>query len=262
MNSKLGYTAFIRVVNETIPVIGLRSLGGGLGRGFGSLVIIYGGSKEENFRFKVSDSLGDKLASLGFNVYCFDFRSNLDYSRFNEFGLYDRLEDAREVVRWVLEIEKAPISLMGVSMGGSIAITLASELGHKIKNLFLVAPAAYHRDAMKPEVKFGPQFSEAIGKGKSEENWHESNSFEEAKDVWANSLILQFQEDQVVKRQILLDYWHNIGIRASNQSQNIRFRPLEGSHNGTYTDPQRQEDMIRAIRDFLTLPSRVFTTHT
>lgn len=254
MSIEVIYSVFIKVVNETIPVIGLRSFVGGSGEKRGGVVVIYGGSTEENFRFTVSDFLGEKLAGLGFDVYCFDFRSNLDASRFYEFGLYDWLLDAREVVKWVLEKEKSPISLMGISMGGPLAVTIASELGDKIKNLFLIAPAAYHRDAMKPGVKFGPQFSKIIGKGKLEETWHETNSFEESKDVCANSLILQFREDQIVPRQILIDYWHNIGSRA-NRRQNIRLTTLEGLHNGIYTNSQRQKDIIVAVRNFLALPS-------
>lgn len=240
------------LVNRVIPVIGLRSLAAGLNSERGSVVIIYGGSKDENFRFRVADSLGEKLVGLDFNVYCFDFRSNLDAGRFYEFGLYDRLCDAREVVCRVLETEKAPLSLMGVSMGGPLAVSIASELGDKIKNLFLIAPAAYHSDAMKPEVKFGSQFSEAIGKGKPEENWHNSNSLEEIKNVCTNILVIKFREDEVTILQPKA-YFDNIGPQAT-RTRNVRMVILEGPHNGTFTLPQRQEDIIGAIRDFLALP--------
>lgn len=235
-----------------VPVIGLRSLADGSSGKHGNIVVIYGGVKEENFRFKVAESLGKKLAGLDFNVYCFDFRSNLDISRFNEFGLHDRLEDAREVVSWVLESEKAPLSLLGVSMGGPLAVAIAAELGDKIKNLFLVAPAAYHRDAMKPEVKFGPRFSEII---REPESWRESDSFKEIKGICANILVIQFRQDDVVPFQPKI-YFDNIGPEAA-WSRNVRLDILEGPHNGTYIPSQRQEDIAGAIRDFLALPLNI-----
>ena len=252
MDSQIRSMSF-PLVNGIIPVIGLRSIIDGSSGKHGATVIIYGGSKEENFRFTVADSLGEKLASLDFNIYCFDFRSNLDASRFHEFGLFDRLEDVREVVRWVLETEKAPLSLLGVSMGGPLAVTIAAELGDKIKNLFLVAPAAYHRDAMKPEVKFGEQFSEIIGKGKSEETWRDSNSLEEIKNICTNILVIKFREDEVTKYQPKA-YFDSIGPQAT-RTRNVRMVTLEGPHNGTYVPSQRQEDIAGAIRAFLALPS-------
>lgn len=242
------------LVNGVIPVIRLRSSSEDSNRG--NLVIIYGGTKDENYRFRTS-AFGGKLACLGFNVFCFDFRSNLDASRFEEFGLYDRLNDSREVVLWVRDNQGGPLSLLGVSMGGSLAVNIAAELGKKVKNLFLVAPAAYHREAMKPEVKFGPQFSEIIREPRS---WHNSNSFEEAKKISANTLIIQFRDDQIVPKQIPMDYWRNVG--AKSQDQNIRLTVLDGGHkgkNGTSSiiNPERQDDIVRAIQEFLALPPLV-----
>ncbi|TSC89939.1 MAG: hypothetical protein G01um10142_499 [Parcubacteria group bacterium Gr01-1014_2] len=236
------------LVNE-VPVIRLRSTAENLNRG--NLVVIYGGTKEANFRFTVAGSLGEKLADLYFNVYCFDFRSNLVADRFYEFGLYDRLCDAREVVQWVLETQKAPLSLMGLSMGGPLAVTIASELGDKIKNLFLVAPAAYHREAMKPEVKFGPQFSEII-RGNGNCSWKETDSFEEAKRVSASTLIVEFRKDETIPHEIPMSYWRNVGGKL-RPGQEVRLHTLEGGHTFD-APPQRQEDIIGAIREFLALP--------
>lgn len=245
MNSD--YTVFIRMENDVIPMIGLRS--GGSCR-HGSLVIIYGGSKEENFRFKVAGFLGSKLAELGFRVYCFDFRSNLCASRFHKFGLYDRLQDAREVVRWILKWERTPLSLMGISMGGPLAVTIAAELKEKVRNLFLIAPAAYAREVMNPEMKFGPQFSKII---RGPESWRKTDSFEEAKCVLSHTLIIQFLDDRVVPRQVLLDYRHSVGEKAS-RDQFIRLATIDGPHNETYLNSQRHDDIIGRIRDFIALP--------
>ncbi|OHB17635.1 MAG: hypothetical protein A2734_00215 [Parcubacteria group bacterium RIFCSPHIGHO2_01_FULL_40_30] len=250
---RANYAASVRVENETIPVIKLWYLFGGFhrGRGFGSIVIIYGGSKNENLRMVVANSLGVRLVDLGFNVYCFDFRSNLDASRFDEFGLYDRLEDAREVVKWILDSTRSPVSLMGVSMGGPLAVAIASEFGCKIKNLFLVAPAAYTHKAMKPEVKFGPRFRKIIRKP---ESWHETASFKEARKVSASTLVIKFDKDKVVPDEIPTAYFQNIGQETELGSLHVELKSLEGPHSGTFTNSQRQKDIIRAIREFLALP--------
>ena len=232
---------------NVIPVIRLRSTAEDSNRG--NLMIIYGGIKEENFRFTVT-MLGGKLASLGFNVFCFDFRSNLDSSKFEKFGLCDRLDDAREVALWVRDNQGGPFSLLGLSMGGPLAVRVASELGEKVKNLFLVAPAAYHREAMKPEVKFGPRFKEIIS---VPESWRETDSFEEIKGICTNILVIKFRDDDVTPQQPKI-YFDNIGSKATLTRQ-VRLVILEGGHNGTYTHPQRQEEIIGAIRDFLALPS-------
>jgi dienelactone hydrolase len=255
MISLIDYTAFVKVGNETVPVIGLRSV---CFRGErGSVVIIYGGgsdASDENLRFTVADSLGVKLVELGFNVYCFDFRSNLDISRFNKFGLYDRYEDVREVIRWVLEVEKTQLSLVGVSMGGPLAVKAALEFSGRVKDLFLIAPAAYHRDAMKPEVKFGPDFSGAIGKGKPEEKWRESDSFDEISSIKADTgvLVIKFRDDKIITKQPDV-YFDNISSRSFFERP-VRLDILEGPHNGNFTNPERQKDIVRAIRQFLALP--------
>lgn len=230
--------------NGNIPVIEMHCLNGL--RVPPGLVIIYGGSTRVNFRHRVADCIGEGLVKLGFTVFCFDFRSNLDEDRFHEFGLWDRLEDAREVVNRIMESENAPFSLMGMSMGGPLAVTLAAELGKRVKNLFLVAPAAYSREVMDPTVKFGPRFTEIL---RRPDSWRETASFEEAKIVKADTLVLRFTQDDVVPKEIPVLYASAIS-GMKREGQKVELVKLSGPHNGSFDNYARQIQIVEAVAKF------------
>src|SRR3989344_2643737 len=132
------------IVGNGIPVTTIKPLKNERPQ---ELLIIYGGSTKKNFRRVVKEKWGEELARRGFTVHCFDFRSNLPDHDFYQFGLWDRRSDAFSVALWLLNRKKNPLTLVGGSMGGHLAVEIASFFGNffpsHVANLVLVAPAAY-----------------------------------------------------------------------------------------------------------------------
>ncbi len=74
-------------------------------------------------------SLGCDLRACGFNVLLFDFRGcGRSGGRFTTIG-YEEPRDALAAVRWLQGRlgAQAPIGLLGISMGGSVALTVAGQ---------------------------------------------------------------------------------------------------------------------------------------
>lgn len=249
-----------QVIQNGIPITTLRPLGNELPH---ELVVIYGGSTDKNFRQVVREKWGEELARRGFTVHCFDFRSNLPGEDFYKFGLWNRLWDASLAVNWLLSSaqKKYPLTLVGVSMGGHLAVHLSEELGDRLANLILVAPAAYHHDALRPGLKFSSKPKEGEEPGEFTKillrphGWKESKIFETAKNIQARSLIIHFFGDKVVN-DIPLRYWDVICLNHSKSRRNTVAVGYPGGHGGTFTDPARIKFILDEIAGFLTGPSQ------
>lgn len=95
------------------------------GPGRPGLVLCHGYQRalEETF------PLGCDLRAQGFNVLLFDFRGcGRSGGRFTTIG-YEEPRDALAAVRWLQERlgAETPIGLLGISMGGAVALTVAAE---------------------------------------------------------------------------------------------------------------------------------------
>lgn len=257
-----GVSILESIVGNEIPVTTLKPLQNERPH---ELVILYGGSPDKNFRRVVQEKWGEELARRGLIVYCFDFRSNLPDKDFYRFGLWDRLLDATMVVSWLLQKNKRPLTLVGVSMGGHLAVQLAAQLGDGLANLILVAPAAYHHDALRPSLKFSPKPRENEGPGEftrillrpngcPEGCWKEGKVFEMAEDVRARTLIIHFFHDDVVNG-IPLKYWDVMGRRYPESRKNVVIQGSPGGHAGMFTEPNKIRHILDEISSFLSGPS-------
>lgn len=256
------------MVAGAIPLVTICPVVGGL---LHELLVIYGGTKEKDFRKVVKVNWAEELASLGYQVYCFDFRSNLAED-FYQFGLFDRIMDTARVTNWLLNRPfKYPLTLVGVSMGGHIATQLAGELGNKIANLILVAPAAYHDKAVQPNVKFSPpetwkdnnnpagKFTRII-KGYVEDGdltgryfpggWKESSVFSMARRVTVPTLVIRFTQDEVAG-EVPHVYFESFLRRGADFDGLSRMVVRPGGHGGTFTDPERIEFLLKEIVNFI-----------
>jgi len=217
------------------------------------ILIFYGGTMAAGFRNIVCSSLGYVLAQAGFTVYCFDFRSNIWGKDYADFGLHDRLEDAREVFGWLKSKELVPLSILGVSMGGPLAVTVAAENGTTVSNLFLVAPAAYHPDACRPDVKFGPALSEII---RRPDRWRESPAFKLAEMVTADTLIFGFRDEEVIPFGVIWRYFNGFkNHRMSGKPTRQKVEILPGGHRGSFSDKERIELIASSVSKFVDLRS-------
>lgn len=248
-----------------IPILTLRPDDKKAERGQ-RILIIYGGSEKENQRQKIAGFWGKTLTDCGFILHCFDFRSNLSRKRFKEFGLYDRLEDVREVFRWLRSASSGsaggypayqmPLSVMGVSMGGYLAALLAAENPFLMHSLILVAPAAYHDQACQPGVCFGPAFRQAISE--PEFGWRNCGAFERARYIAADCLLVAYENDEIVPREIPDAYHRNIHaarnkvLRAHGYPEYVsRYEVLPGfTHRGTFDNAVKRKRITRILCDF------------
>ena len=181
-------------VRGTIPVSSLLPLGRVPKR---NILVVYGGSREYNFRHKIKPVFGESLAHLGHAVHLFDFRSNTPGNIFNQHSLFDRYLDTRAVYEWLVGesgYNQCPTTVIGVSMGGPLAIRLAEQFP-AIQELILIAPAAYSRFVFNRGVRFGPRFKKIINLPVS---WITSQSFAELQRVGAPVLLIIYLRDNVI----------------------------------------------------------------
>lgn len=229
-----------------LPVMTIKPLKP-LGR---RIMIIYGGSRDKDFRMTIRPLMGCTLASWGYTVHCFDFRSNLSEENFYDYGLYDRLTDSGAVLKWLLEkspLRDQPLSLMGVSMGGPIAIRLVQLNEPQLESLSLIAPAAYDWLADRYWVKFGDQFKEIIS---VRESWRQSESFLLLKTTKLPVQLTGFRDDEVVSYEIFSAYVSALCSRR--QSKLLVLHLMQGfGHEGNFTDPEKVNKVVSSTADFL-----------
>jgi pimeloyl-ACP methyl ester carboxylesterase len=218
------------------------------------LLIIYGGTKEQDFRQVVRKEWGEPLAGRGFSVHCFDFQSNLPVNNFYDFGLWDRTLDATKALDWLLTRPYGnPMTLIGVSMGGHIATQLAGDFGDSIANLILVAPAAYPDEAIRPGLKFSPtvdgEFTRIL---RRPDGWRESSIFTLARQsVRARPYVIAFQQDEVVGEVPFAYFEHFVRGEAETGRPSAQLTTLAGGHAGIFTDPERIKLILGHIFNFL-----------
>lgn len=215
------------------------------------LLFVYGGAMDKQYHSLVRDTIGQDLACLGIVGYYFDFRSNLPDAAEGQFGLYDRLEDAKAAFNRVIQeddgrISHLPLSVLGLSMGGYLAARIASEYPEMIKNLILIAPGAYCDEACQPDVKFGSRFSEIIRKWQS---WRTSSIFWEVAKIRANVLMISFADDLVTPEEIARRY--HVGFLKSDEIR-VRHESIPGfGHGRTLVDNKKRAKVVNIISKFL-----------
>lgn len=253
LQRETSFSHWERIIERGVPLITLKPIAEKIPQ---EILIIYGGSREAGFRKVVKKKWAENLVHRGFTVHCFDFRSNVEGNDFYQFGLWDRLIDTQIVINQLMQqMFRDPLTLVGVSMGGHIATQIASELGNRLANLVLVAPAAYHDTAIRPGLKFSPpgtaedhhdprgEFTRIL---QQSEKWRESSIFSLAQQVKACPLIIYYLRDEVVG-EVPLKYLTSF-LRGGLSPE---FTTIDRDHRGSFTHPQKIKLVLDHITDFL-----------
>mgnify|MGYP005646248221 CR=1 FL=1 len=109
------------------------------------VVMIHGftGNRIENSRLFVE--ISRSLCAAGVASLRFDLRGHGEGpGGFEDFDIEQAIRDAEEVVRWVLRhpsFKTSALGLLGLSMGGYIAIEVASRKPRELRALALLSPA-------------------------------------------------------------------------------------------------------------------------
>lgn len=219
-----------------------------------ALLIIYGGSKNFSRRL-INQYFAKEFPAHDITVFTFDFRGMFENSvPFCETGLHTRIEDASEVVELVLQDRKpSNISILGISMGGYIAVHLTK---YNPKNLILVAPAAYDKNIIENQINFkDPErnFTNAIRKTNS---WHNSDVFPILRDYNGSLLIVRFENDEIVPDRILLSMFCAANTGQTRDNSLITLK--EYNHGKMFCPPntKKQKKITNTVINWM-LDNRV-----
>ena len=220
----------------------------------GTLLLVYGGSGKPNFRHKTR-LLAEPIALLGFRVIAFDYRSNTEGANFYAFGIHDRIEDTKRAIEHMKVLGEPPFSILGLSMGGHIAVRAVAETddGNLFENVILIAPAAYPEEATKPGVLFGrePGMLQSIIKQPDGKAWLTTDAFRSAEKINANLLVVKYLEDKIIPRDVPGLYYRSFGSTLKKSSKwHKKIIDLPGEHQGTLTDPKRIGLLVEEIDSF------------
>lgn len=208
------------------------------------ILILYGGSPVPNFRY-LTREIGNELALEGrYRSFCPEYRSNILGNRFEDFGMHDRIEDAAQSFEHIRTDDRYaiyPLSVVAVSMGAPIAIAAAARTKQEIRNLILIAPAAYDKHLSDPRAKFGsPFFKERI---LEDRNWLQSDTFAEAASISVRRhFLITFGRDEVIPAEVTEMY------REALKPKEVVLSEFE--HGGTFVDEKKRAVVTKCILDF------------
>lgn len=156
------------------------------------VMCLHGGGLHGKINFL---ALQKNLLLEGVCSYSFDYKGHGETQ-----GLLatTSLEDKVKQTVSVLDSQniQEPLTLLASSMGGYIAIKM-TEL-YKVKNLILIAPAAYSLEAFS--IPFGKEFSEII---RTPLSWQHSDAWEVLKKYTGNLVIFKAEHDQVIPEGLI-----------------------------------------------------------
>ena len=252
MGGRHSFTLTEEVVDGRLPLTTLRQPNPSKHSTHGAL-IIYGGSTKPEFRYEVLP-FANILASEGITVFVFDFEGNVPGDDFFDFGIWHRTQDASTVLRYIqAEYPELELTIVGVSMGGEIATTIASRADKEVPNLVLVAPAAYTPAAIRPDVTFGPETKRLISRPDS---WQLSRAFTDAMDFTGRTLVIAYGEDEGVSPAITNQYHTMFRIklertprRADGWNTLVTLRGF--GHKGTFDNPEKRALVAGKIAQFV-----------
>lgn len=204
------------------------------------VLVIYGGGVQYTPGARVP--IMTAFVRNGFRAASFKFRGHIPGGPgFYETGLWSRTEDARAVLAELKkEYPKSPVAVFAVSMGGYVATFLQPEM---VSHLILVAPAAYHADAVLKKMNFnrketGGPFTDLI---RPTDSFLRSDGFENIRKFAGSSLaVIGFTRDIVVRPEwgILERYFQN----HPNDRRAIAW--LEFGHNGNFLDEKKVYSLV------------------
>ncbi len=189
--------------------------------GFRSTIVMFHGFTGNRIEVnRLFVDIARALCSNSLSVLRFDFRCHGDSPlQFEEFKIDYALEDAENSIRYVENMYKpSKIGLIGLSMGGHIAIKTAYRFSDRISSLILLAPA----------IDFGRLVEQVIDrlirvdeyyifgayrlKKEGVESIIKSNAMDLAKDIKTPTLIIHAKNDEVVPYAQSVEFYNKLRI--------------------------------------------------
>ncbi|ADM27798.1 dienelactone hydrolase [Ignisphaera aggregans DSM 17230] len=189
--------------------------------GFNSFTVMFHGftgNKVEANRLFVD--IARALCSDGKAVLRFDFRCHGDSPLpFEEFKLDYALEDAENAIRYVENVFRpSKIGLIGLSMGGHIAIKTAYRFKDRISSLILLAPAIDIGKLLEQAIDRLPKingyfvFGAYRLKKEGVESILKSNAMDLAENIESPTLLIHAKNDEVVPHTQSIEFYNRLRI--------------------------------------------------
>jgi len=204
-----------------------------------SLLSLHGGGPagKEKIHYLTSH-----LTKHGFSSVCFDFSGHGKSSgRIKNSSLRKRVFEALQVYRHTGLI--SPITLIGSSMGGSIALELLPLI--PVYNLILFCPALYAGEAFN--IPFGSGFTEIIRKKNSYER---ADVLENLKTFKGNILLFTAEYDKIIPERVIDLYWNNTDNVSKKMHVNLKETP-HAVHSWAERDQNIKNQILKHVTDFL-----------
>ncbi len=189
--------------------------------GFNSFTVMlhgFTGNKVEANRLFVD--IARALCSDGKSVLRFDFRGHGDSPlSFEEFKLDYALEDAENAIKYIENVFKpSKIGILGLSMGGHIAVKTAHKLRDKISSLILLAPAIDIGKLVEQAIEKLPKINEYFVFGayrlrkEGVESIIKSNAMDLAESITSPTLLIHAKNDEVVPHIQSIEFYNRLRI--------------------------------------------------
>jgi esterase/lipase len=207
---------------------------------FPALIFIHGStSNHHSFDFLV-ENLKEKFVCLSFD----HLGCGKSSGQFEEFTLEDRLEQAKFVLKFLLEKEfvgKENISFIGSSMGAHIACRLTEFFSPK--NLILRAPACYRKDYER--VKMIPKW---LPWDKENKFWPQKPSLalESLRKFNGRLLIIESEKDEVIPKSLINDFF-NTAVNVSQKKVEV----IKNASHKISDKKQFLDEFLKLVREFL-----------
>jgi uncharacterized protein len=175
-----------------------------------SVVCLHGGGPTSRHS---TEYLAKALQASGRTVIRFDFSGQGDSTgEMATSSLKKRLLETKAVLAYFGVEEK--LSVIGTSMGGYIACTLAKEV--PLENLVLFGPAAYTRKAW--DAEFGSGFTEII---REDNSFLDSDLSDLLNHFTGNALFIIGKNDEIIPKQVVELYRRALGHCAHFEEYTI-----------------------------------------
>lgn len=167
----------------------------------GSGVLFLSGGANIPLKESFYPDLQQRLQENGVNSLSFDFRGvGASSIPLEQTSLMTRVEDAKAASKLLNSKIQGKLFVVGLSMGGSTAIQLASDVDF-FDGIALIYPAAYSNVARTK--LFGEQFKTEISKPNS---WQTAPEFEEIERYNGDLFLAYGEKDAIVPQRILSRY--------------------------------------------------------
>lgn len=177
-------------------------------QGTGIILTLHGAATAGGRGRVLFESLQTRLAKEGYSSFTFDTRGvGESEGQFVDSTLEKRVVDAQSSLDFLTQNEPAlseNVIIIGLSMGGHIAVRLAGNTPERFKALALVNPAAYAVEAEDKKLAPTTQFSDVI---RRENSWRSSRAFEDIKNFRGQILFADSEFDDVIPGGLKQEYY-------------------------------------------------------